>query len=234
MIDKKRVLTLSGLIFTAIGAAILYFPIQHSLQKQLDEWRSRPRPVLAPPSETKAIISSVLEHLDIEGAPPPPPAPNETLAPQKKKILVIADESACFRKKSLEPIDIDCDLVDQEWLEMSDLNEIAPLKLRKELFAANREPHKFQLDDITHTINAPSREIREILRKEFWNGFYRKYPDTAGFAQFSRPVLSQDKHWALIYISYYCDRLCGYGALALLEMKDGKWVVLKDYGLWQS
>ena len=236
MIDKKRVLKVSALVSIIIGGAILYLPLEHSLQQRILERENRPVPVLASADETKAIVSATLEHLDIEGVPPPPPAPNETPSPRVGKDLVLADESVCFSRDHLsEAARSRCDLVDLTILKMVDLDEVAPIKLRQELFIANREPKKLELKGLPHTLVVSSADIRALLRRDFWRGFYQKFPGTAGFAEFSRPVLSKDKQTALIYIGHHCDGLCGFGALILLERTaHGKWSVQKVYGLWQS
>jgi len=236
MIKKKRILKISALVSIISGGAILYPPLEYSIQQLTLERENRPPPILASADGTRAIVSATLKYLDIQGAPPPPPAPNETLPSRQQKNLVIADESVCFSKDHLsETAHSRCDIVDLTVLEMVDLDEFAPRKLRQELYIANRKPHKLELKGLPHSLVVPSADISALLRRDFWRGFYQKFPGTAGFAEFSRPVLSNDKRTALIYIGHHCDGLCGFGALILLQRKiHGEWSVQKYYGLWQS
>ena len=235
MIDKKRIVITSALISLALTAAILYLPLQYLFQRQVERWNDRPRPVLTSPNETEEIIAAVLAYWKLDGIPPPPPEPNEKIEPRQKRQLIVSNQSVCFNQSHLRITSgKSCDIVDQETLEIIELEELAPLKLRKELFIANRDQHALKLDRIQGIVVASPDSIHKILHKDFWRGFYRKYPDSGGFVEFSRPVLSHNRRNALIYISHTCDGLCGVGALILLEKTNGKWVARKDMGLWQS
>lgn len=56
--------------------------------------------------------------------------------------------------------------------------------------------------------------------------------DVAGFSTFSVPAYA-GRH-ALVYTSFTCGGLCGYGWLVLLERHDDGWRVLGNHVMWIS
>jgi hypothetical protein len=56
---------------------------------------------------------------------------------------------------------------------------------------------------------------------------------TRGISSFSLPAYSSDGH-ALVYASYVCGGLCGYGWLFLLQARRGSWEVVGTEMLWIS
>lgn len=67
-----------------------------------------------------------------------------------------------------------------------------------------------------------------------WQEFYKKYPKSAGFWQFSRPGYSSTRDEALLYVGHSCGGLCGTGHLYLLSKQSGKWTVKNRVMLWIS
>ena len=57
---------------------------------------------------------------------------------------------------------------------------------------------------------------------------------TVGISSFSLPAYSSDGH-AVVYASYVCGGLCGYGWLFLLRQEQGgSWQVVGTEMLWIS
>lgn len=82
-----------------------------------------------------------------------------------------------------------------------------------------------------------SKEIEEFFTRgpgRGWEGFYKKYPNAAGFWQFSRPGYNMTHDEAVLYVSHSCGRLCGTGHLYLLRKENGQWVVKNRVMLWIS
>jgi hypothetical protein len=70
-----------------------------------------------------------------------------------------------------------------------------------------------------------------------WEGFYKKYPKSAGFWQFSRPGYNFTRDEALLYVGHSCGGLCGTGHLDLLSQQNeqnGQWTVKNRMMLWIS
>ena len=56
---------------------------------------------------------------------------------------------------------------------------------------------------------------------------------TSYFA-FSKPYLSTNGKFVLLEVDYHCFGMCSYGKSYILKLKDGKWVVEKDFLRWIS
>lgn len=56
-----------------------------------------------------------------------------------------------------------------------------------------------------------------------WNPFYRRYPDSGGYMQFSAVGFNDTKTRALVYIGHHCGNVCGGGSHHLMEKVDGQW-----------
>lgn len=67
-----------------------------------------------------------------------------------------------------------------------------------------------------------------------WQEFYKKYPKSSGFWQFSRPGYNSRRDEALLYVGHSCGGLCGTGHLYLLSKQSGKWTVKNRVMLWIS
>jgi hypothetical protein len=55
-----------------------------------------------------------------------------------------------------------------------------------------------------------------------------------GFVRLSTPLVTEDKSKALISMIGYCGRLCGGGALYLLEKVEGNWKIIYKGNTWIS
>ncbi|HKD17251.1 MAG TPA: hypothetical protein VKG23_05220 [Thermoanaerobaculia bacterium] len=70
---------------------------------------------------------------------------------------------------------------------------------------------------------------------DWWQGFYRTFPESRGFLQFTAPAFSSDGQSALIYVSHFCGGLCGTGWLVYLTRSDdGHWRIASKQMLWIS
>jgi hypothetical protein len=56
-----------------------------------------------------------------------------------------------------------------------------------------------------------------------WAQFYERYPDSAGWIEFSAVGFNQDKTLAVLYVAHHCGGVCGGGTIRALQKKDGKW-----------
>ncbi len=67
-------------------------------------------------------------------------------------------------------------------------------------------------------------------------GFRKLKEETGadGIVELSTPLVTEDKTKALIMMNGHCGRLCGGGALYLVEKIEGKWVVVHKGNTWVS
>lgn len=216
----------------AILAAVAMAAVSpvHGVEAKLRNDGDMPSPVIATPDEMHAIVSAVVEHMKFEGAPLPPPGLGEPPRLAPKPILVVVDRSLCFAVAT-KP---DCGWESTEDLLIPELDAVAPREFRAELVAANQEPHLLDLEGIPHTKVARSSDIERISAKGWWRDFYNQFPDSAGLARISQPVLAKDRMQALIFVAHYCGGLCGTGTILLLNRTGTDWQVIKKQMLWIS
>lgn len=74
------------------------------------------------------------------------------------------------------------------------------------------------------------REIKPLLHDWTpvgeWKGFKEKYPTAAGFIMLSRIGFNAPMDEALVFVSWSCGPLCGYGDFFLLGKKDDQWNII--------
>jgi hypothetical protein len=96
-----------------------------------------------------------------------------------------------------------------------------------DLRAKNKEAHAF-----TRSFDI---KRRYVLVSGWWEEFYRRYPESRGFATFSRVGFNDDKTQALVYQAYSCGGLCGGGGYVLLVKVNGVWANKGTVGpVWVS
>jgi hypothetical protein len=89
----------------------------------------------------------------------------------------------------------------------------------------NRTPQPFPGAKLEGLIMVPPEGLDEAMRRESSR--------TRGVSSFSLRAYSADGH-ALVYGSYVCGFLCGYGWLFLLERRGDSWQVVSVDMLWMS
>jgi hypothetical protein len=67
-----------------------------------------------------------------------------------------------------------------------------------------------------------------------WDMFYRKFPNSAGHIQISRPGFNKDKTLALVYVGNQRHWLAGVGEYVVLEKINGAWTIRKRDMVWIS
>jgi len=70
--------------------------------------------------------------------------------------------------------------------------------------------------------------------ENFWDRFYRKYPNSTGLMFFSKVGFNDRHDQAFLYMGRSCGGLCGVGEYVLLNKVNGEWVVSKEQELWVS
>ena len=71
-------------------------------------------------------------------------------------------------------------------------------------------------------------------KSEYWDSFYRRFPDSPGLIHVSRVGFDREAKQALVYIGRTCGFLCGDGYLVLLVSEHGKWTIEGKYMCWVS
>ena len=56
-----------------------------------------------------------------------------------------------------------------------------------------------------------------------WPDFYKRFPDSNGYAYVSAVGFNDDKTLALVYAGHSCGGLCGGGSYYFMKKVDGRW-----------
>jgi len=67
-----------------------------------------------------------------------------------------------------------------------------------------------------------------------WQEYYRRYPNSNGMAELSRPGFSTDENMAVMKLGWQFGGDAGQGYLIILEKIDGKWMVRWWFDTWIS
>lgn len=73
---------------------------------------------------------------------------------------------------------------------------------------------------------------RVYRRKNGWNKFYNKYPQSVGIYEFSKPTVDENK--AIIYVGLTRGNLTGVGRVIFLEKLDDQWRIVHKIEIWVS
>jgi len=65
-----------------------------------------------------------------------------------------------------------------------------------------------------------------------WSYFYHHYGP--GYHSFGCPLFLRNYTWCLFYCGHHCGSECGDGQLALYKKEGGRWVFVKNWGVWMS
>ena len=68
----------------------------------------------------------------------------------------------------------------------------------------------------------------------FWERFYRKYPNSPGLLFFSKVGFNERHDQAFLYMGRSCGGLCGAGEYVLLNKVNGHWALRDEQDLWVS
>jgi hypothetical protein len=97
---------------------------------------------------------------------------------------------------------------------------------------------KPQLDTAISYHFLPGEEQRKIFKKKGvaggWKDFYKRYPKSSGYWNFSTVGYDANGTEALVYVGHHCGGLCGTGHLVLLAKKNDRWIVKNRVMLWIS
>jgi len=173
------------------------------------------------------------------------PQPGQRLAVEATAYLVVAD--SVYRRDTPHPalvVVVDEPMAPQGYGPRSarQLVEVLAPALAPETISdfwrANEAPGR--LSEVLEW-TAPNRfqvvaehEIEAMLRNAEWDGFYRRYPGSAGFLRFSRVGLDPSVTQALLYFEHRAGLLGGSGGYAVLERHAGSWQIRSIHLIWQG
>jgi hypothetical protein len=116
-------------------------------------------------------------------------------------------------------------------------DELKPLF--EDLLTRNREsvPLK-RLFNIMHDYvlldKADFESFFRVKDLEGWEDFYKKYPTSSGYVNFSRVGFNTTFTKAIVFRSESCGPLCSSGDYILFEKMDGKWRNVDRFNCWIS
>ena len=149
--------------------------------------------------------------------------------PRAGKNLVVRQETlasfGAYTETNPNPDPGVCLRPDPEWEKIigpaiTDYIRINKTKWRIQENFKIEKPYKIVSSDI----------ILSLIKKEGWEGFYKKYPDSGGFIDLSAVGFNADKSIAVLSKGGWCGDLCGSGDYYVLQKKDGRWTPLEWTG----
>jgi hypothetical protein len=69
---------------------------------------------------------------------------------------------------------------------------------------------------------------------DFWDRFYKKYPNSPGIVYFSNVGFNDKYDQAFVYVGRSCGGLCGSGEYVLLKKVNRSWEIVDEEELWVS
>jgi len=178
-----------------------------------------------PSVEEYRIYSSVLEKLYVG---------------QETKLVVISDQTSVDMLR-LDSWDFLNKSIQSRRKETGIWSTAALAKMSPAAFedfkARNKDTSNIQHASISLSVKNVTIDQATLLTKnesEYWESFYRKFPDSPGLIYVSRVGFDRTAKQALVYVGRTCGFLCGDGYLVLLEEEHGKWTIKGKYLCWVS
>jgi len=152
--------------------------------------------------------------------------------------LVVAAETIVLcppRSRDDEPGDTREGFSLSAMVEGSGVFEKAPEPLRRELLC-QQEGGMLPTARLDDALVVSETQISAAFSGEgFWDDFYRAFPGSRGYLEFTAPAFSANRREALIYFSHSCGGLCGTGWLVHLSRDaGGAWKIESRQMLWIS
>jgi len=85
-----------------------------------------------------------------------------------------------------------------------------------------------------NSVIVTNSDLPDSKFENFWDRFYRKYPNSPGLMFFSKVGFNDRHEQAFLYMGKSCGGLCGVGKYVLLNKVNGEWVVSNEQELWVS
>jgi len=85
-----------------------------------------------------------------------------------------------------------------------------------------------------NSVIVTNSDLPDSKFENFWDRFYRKYPNSPGLMFFSKVGFNDRHEQAFLYMGKSCGGLCGVGKYVLLNKVNGEWVVSNEQELWIS
>jgi hypothetical protein len=112
-----------------------------------------------------------------------------------------------------------------------------PQELRDDFSARNGRPVKLEKGRIKAPIRiilVSEEEVTTLLKaRDGWSALPRKYSRARDIFVVSRPGISRDHLYAVLYVGHSCGPLCGGGTDLLLGETNGDWKILKRGVVWE-
>jgi len=231
MTAARRIIGLTAAIATIATFALLA-PIW------LHVWSKRPEPVypvVASGDELVEIVRAVLAQSEF-GDPPPPPIPPFFTSGRDPEYIKYADRPVVLLNRTIRQRDSESDDGwDFSYLLSRLYKHRLPLQWRREFIAGNRQSVTLTITPTTSIIVINADELKDISRLpgKWHENFYRRYPGTAGWVQFSNAVLSPSGDRALIHVFNGIGGIHPLVRFVVLKRQGEHWAVEHEYP-WQD
>lgn len=151
-----------------------------------------------------------------------------------KSLLIIGNETT-DEKKNIKAADLDFNFLKSQFegiLKETAIDFI--LKNRKTASLDRKIDTKAQYILLDRKTFESYFSNKRKSDKDPWKNFYKRYPNSNGFTEFSRIGFSKDRKQAFIYVSNRCGWLCGSGYYYFLVKENDVWTIKGESMIWVS
>lgn len=233
-LNVRRMLKLAMILGALALAVVVGKPFWQWCAQQWWQHAQQPSPNVPSPQDAHNIYRAVLMEQAKTFMPKPPPISEKDVMSERdveahRMVTVFVEEQTL----SMNPDDADygCVWDANREHQKGDLHlfETPANSFLVELCLVNQEKHAIDLKSLSHLTNVTVRPKESVMPFVDWSSFSEQHPNSIGFVGFSRPVVSDDEQFALVYVSHVCGDLCGQTAIYWLSKHGHSWRVKKVF-----
>lgn len=232
-LNLRRTLKLAMILGALALAVVVGKPFWQWCAQQWWQHAQQPSPNVPSLQDTHDIYRAVLAEQAKIFMPKPPPIPEkdamkavDPVEPHTAVTVFIAEQTLLMNP---DDADYGCAWDANREHQKGDLHllETPAHSFLVELCLVNQEKHAIDLKTLSHLPNVTVRPKESVMPFIDWPSFGEQYPNSIGFVGFSRPVISDDEQFALVYVSHVCGDHCGQTAIYWLSKHGHSWRVKK-------
>ncbi len=78
----------------------------------------------------------------------------------------------------------------------------------------------------------PSSALSAKKATKAWKAYFKLH--NQGYFEAGKPLMSRDGNTAIMYTAFQCGANCGNGGATLFQIKNGKWISVKNVYSWRK
>jgi len=149
------------------------------------------------------------------------------------KLVVLLSETTSFPMCWKDSLNKEMNVADEFHKMVNDLMPEAQFQTLDDYLLRNETPDHLKVWNLG--INYVLVNANDIEGPgNYWDRFYKKFPDSPGFIAFSKVGFNNQHDQAFVYVTRGCGELCGGAEFVLLKKVNGKWEIVNEQVQWVS